>query len=174
MMMQMKSAWEQLWNIKTPQNNCIMRRSQLNFGQLPLDVMVKILNYLSSTDLCKVAEVSRTLRDTATHPWLWANRGNDINKMKIKKDGVTFLKFRRFEKIKSLDLSYTNSKQTTAILRDVHSSKTLVDVSLSGVNLNQVPTSLLASGQTMTRLKKLDVSRTHLTTEQCCEISKSC
>jgi len=197
--------------------------------QLPTEMLMKVFEYLPSWDLCKVAEVSRRMRDIATDPWLWSCRPRDISWQKMKEDGIEFVNIPRFKKIKSLHFEYDDlqpkhvrelflhlatvknsirglsllsvnlsevtddvlsqavgglqevflesldrhitTEQLTDLCRTIRTSRSLVDVGLSGFDLSEVPVDVLS--QAVGGLQKVYLGGTDLTTEQITDLCRT-
>ena len=73
---------------------------------LPQEILVTILQYLSTRDLCQALQVSSHFYSVASYPLLWSRI--HINKIKIKCEGARALfSIPRFSKLTVLHLPYT-------------------------------------------------------------------
>lgn len=82
-------------------------------NDLPQEILINILSYLTTRDLCETLVVSSGFYSLASYPLLWAR--TPINTIKVRCEGISpLLKLPRFSKIVVLDLSYTGFRDTVA------------------------------------------------------------
>jgi len=138
---------------------------------LPVEQWWQVLLNVSPGDLCSVVLTSRHMNTVASLPELWA--GMKVSRSKLRDNGLEeFYNINRFRKITQIDFSKWNLKREEweRLLKGIPGSP-LKNANFSCNNLTQVSADLLASA--VSSLQNVNLSSTHLTTDQCVALLRS-
>ncbi len=136
---------------------------------MPPELRLKIFEYLPMRDLCSVVATSRSFREVADGPNLWAKHDYDMS-YAAARSGIRFLTTGRFSTIRAIQLERAGltTQSAETVLRFVVNSSTVVPLNLSMNDLKGVDPGLLV--QALRRLRIVLLGYTKLTTLQCNEI----
>jgi len=143
---------------------------QIDIEKLPQKIWMKILAYLSTPCLCKMALISKHISSLALSPKFWSTSLAKDFKMNIQVFGLdTFLHIERFSRITSLDLAciLLSKEELTALFDQIISSKfpDLQSLSLRLVPLSFVDDATLSKG--VARVASVNISYSLASTGQC-------
>ncbi len=127
---------------------------------------MKIFKQLAMKDLCSAAATSRSFRDVAETPNLWAKNDYDMSYAAARND-IHFLSSNRFSTIRAIHLERANlsTEASETVLRFVADTATVVALNLSMNDLRYVDSGLLVGA--LQRLQHIILGHACLTMEQC-------